>query len=295
MKIAYFPGCTLHEKAAGFDISARETMAALGVELVEMSGWGCCGATYPLSSENLLEFTANARNLANARKGGEQLAVACATCYNVLKRTNYFLAHDTEARDKINFFIEEEYTGDLAVLHLLEIIRDQVGFDAVRERVVRPLTGLKVAAYYGCLLLRPFAEIGLDDPENPCVLEDLMAALGAEAVFYPHRSECCGSYTAVKSIEAALVPSYTILSAAGRAGADLVVTSCPLCQFNLDRRQLDMQQKYAGFRPLPVLYFTQLLGIALGLDAEKYGLDKLYVDPRPILRERGLLRQEVPA
>lgn len=287
--IPYFPGCTLKQKAQGFDRSARDVMAALGLELRELEAWNCCGATFPLSTENLLELAAPARVLTSGRAEGPALAVACATCYNVLKRTNLVLRGDEDKRQKINLFVEADYAGDLEVLHLIELIERQGGPERVRQALVRPLAGLKVAAYYGCLLLRPPDEVGFDDPEHPVLLDGLFAAAGATPVAYPHRGECCGGYVAVRSEEAAVAASYRVLSAAEEAGADVMVTSCPLCQFNLDRRQSAMAQTHAGFRPLPVLYFTQLLGLALGFDGAGYLLERHYVDPRPLLKERGLL------
>ncbi|MBM4465022.1 MAG: heterodisulfide reductase subunit B, partial [Chloroflexi bacterium] len=193
------------------------------------------------------------------------------------------------------------YSGDLEVLDLLQILRDDIGFDRIKEAVKKPLSGLKVAAYYGCMVLRPPSEVAYDDPEHPRALDDLITALGAEAVDYSHKGECCGAYLAVKSAEVTAEMSFTILASARRSGAELVVTNCPLCQFNLDRVQEaggKMQEargrvqdargrvqdsRYAGFQPIPVLYFTQLLGIALGLYSEGFELDRHYVDPRPVL------------
>lgn len=281
--IPYFPGCTLRQKALGFDVSARAVLAALGLELRELKSWNCCGATFPLSTENLLDLTGPARVLAAARLEGTRLAVACATCYNVLRRTNRLLSLDEDKREKINFFIESDYAGDLEVVHLIDLLHREIGADRLRRAVRRPLDGLKVASYYGCLLLRPVDEVGFDDLENPRILDELMAAAGATPVGYPHRGECCGGYLAVRSEEAAMAASRRVLKAAAAAGADLVVTSCPLCQFNLDRRQTEMSRREAGFRTLPVLYFTQLLGLALGLDPSGYLLDRHYVDARELL------------
>ena len=283
MEIPYYPGCTLNTKGKGFDNSARASARALGLELVELEEWNCCGATFPLLVDNMLDLAGPAQVLISARQAGQRLAVACSTCYNVLKRTNKVIRENEDSREKLNFFLEADYTGDLEVLDLLQIVRDEIGFDKVKEAVKKPLSGLKVAAYYGCMVLRPPDEVAYDDPENPRVLDDLMTALGAEAVDYSHRGECCGAYLAVKSAEVTGEMSYTILSSAQRSGAELVVTNCPLCQFNLDRRQKAMGSQHAGFQPIPVLYFTQLLGIALGLDSESFELDRHYVDPRPVL------------
>jgi len=283
MEIPYYPGCTLNTKGKGFDNSARASARELGLELVELAEWNCCGATFPLLVDNMLDLAGPAQVLISARQAGERLAVACSTCYNVLRRTNKVIREDEDSREKLNFFLEADYSGDLEVLDLLQIVRDEIGFDKVKEAVTKPLAGLKVAAYYGCMILRPPAEVAYDDPENPRVLDNLMTALGAEAVDYSHRGECCGAYLAVKSAEVTAEMSYTILSSAQRSGAELVVTNCPLCQFNLDRRQKAMGTRHAGFQPIPVLYFTQLLGIALGLDSSGFELDRHYVDPRPVL------------
>ena len=289
MEIPYYPGCSLNTKAKGFDYSARASARALGLELVELEEWNCCGATFPLLVDNMLDLAGPTQVLVSARQAGERLAVACSTCYNVLKRTNKVIREDEDSREKLNFFLEADYSGDLEVLDLLQVFRDEVGFDKVNEAVKKPLSELKVAAYYGCMVLRPPTEVAYDDPEHPRALDDLLIALGAEAVDYSHRGECCGAYLAVKSVEVTAEMSFTILDSAQRSGAELVVTNCPLCQFNLDRMQKAMGSRHAGFQPIPVLYFTQLMGIALGLDSEGFELDRHYVDPRPLLEGANLI------
>jgi len=165
----------------------------------------------------------------------------------------------------------------------LQVLRDEVGFEKVARTVKRPLTGLKAAAYYGCMVLRPASEVAYDDPENPHVLDDLLMALGAASIEYAHKGECCGSYLAVVSAEAAAEMTYTILSSAQKNGAQLIATNCPLCQFNLDRQQAEIGRRHTRHQAIPVLYFSQLLGIALGLDADDFGWEKHRIDPRPIL------------
>ncbi len=285
MRYLYFPGCTLSTKAKGFSASGEASARALGIDLVELSPWNCCGATFPLATDNLLALVAPTRILLNAQKEGDHLVALCSICYHVLKRTNRLLREEEDKREKINLFIEEEYRGEVQVFHLLELLRDEIGFKVLSERVQKRLRGLKVAPYYGCLLLRPFQEIGLDDPEEPRILDDLLASLGCEVVEFPHKSECCGSYLAMNSSEVTRELSYAILRSALASGAQAVVTSCPLCQFNLDYRQGEMATHYPGFTQIPVLYFTQLLGLALGMEGDGFGLADHHVDPRPLLRE----------
>jgi heterodisulfide reductase subunit B len=289
VNIPYFPGCTLRTKAQGFDATGRASARALGIELIELTQWNCCGATFPMATDNELALVGPTRILIDAQKEGERLVTLCSICYNVLKRTARFLQENEEKRERINLFIEDEYEGQIRVLHLLELLRNDLGFETVRERVVKRLAGLRVAPYYGCLLLRPQDEIGLDDPDEPTILQDLLASLGCEVVDFPHKTECCGSYLTISAAGAAKEMAYTILDSAAIEGAEMVVTSCPLCQFNLDYRQKEMGQAHSSFRPIPVLYFTQLLSIALGLDGTDHGFEAHYVDPRPLLRKKALI------
>ena len=291
MKVLYFPGCTLKTKAIGFENSLLASTAALGIELVEMPNWNCCGATFPLLADNVMDLAGPAHILVDARKEGGRVAVACTTCYNVLRRTNHVILSDEGIREKLNFFIEADYAGDLEVLDVLQIIRDEVGFETVAQAVQNPLTGLRVAAYYGCMVLRPPKEVAYEDPENPRALDDLSAAVGAEPVAYPHKGECCGAFLAIKSPEVTAEMCYPILSSARSNGADVIVTNCPVCQFNLDKQQSDLGKRHSGFRPMPVLYYTQLLGLALGLDVSDFGFEKHYVDPGPVLERQGVMLQ----
>jgi heterodisulfide reductase subunit B len=265
----------------------RASAAAVGLELVELSDWNCCGATYPLIIDNMLELAAPAHVLVAAQDEGDTLTTACTTCYNVLKRTNLFIQEHEEERDRLNTFIESEYQGQVVVKDILHLLRDDVGFEAVRDRVQNPLRDLMVAAYYGCMVLRPPDEVAYDDPDHPQSLDDLMVALGATAVDYPHKNECCGAYLAIKDPAVTRDMVYTILRSAQIAGAEAIVTNCPLCQFNLDKQQAEMAKIHPSYRPIPVFYFSQLMGLALGLKADTYGWERHYVDARPLLDERG--------
>ncbi len=287
MKVSYFPGCTLNTTGKGFDHAVRASAAAVGLELVELPEWNCCGATYPLIIDNMLELAAPAHILVAARDEGSTVTTACTTCYNVLKRTNKFIREHGDERERINAFIEAEYNGEVEVRDILHLLRDDIGFDAVREKVKMPLQDLKVASYYGCMVLRPPDEVAYDDPDHPSSLDDLMAALGATPVDFPHKNECCGAYLAVKDVRITREMVYTILRSAQGAGAEAVATNCPLCQFNLDKQQSEMAKVHANYRPIPVFYFSQLMGLALGLDASDYGWERHYADVRPLLSKGG--------
>jgi len=292
MSIPYYPGCTLSTKAKNYDRSGRAVAAALGLELEELAEWQCCGATFPLMLDDSMALIAPTRILYQAQQAGERVATLCAICFNVLRRSQALLERDPEMLERINWFTEQEYKGEVHVAHFLEILRDDLGWDALAERVVRPLSspgppdagrgnggGIRVAPYYGCLLLRPYEEIGLDDPENPTILHDLVRALGAEPVDFPYSDECCGSYLTIKEPQVSETLSKDIVASAREHGAQVIITACPLCQFNLEYPQRETEAGQTG-NEIPVLYFTQLMAIALGLPEEDWGFEDHYVDPR---------------
>jgi heterodisulfide reductase subunit B len=289
MDYLYFPGCTLYTKAKNFDQTARECSELLGFELKELKTWTCCGATFPLATDNVMALLPPARILANAREQGTALTTLCAVCYNVIKRTNRLIQTDGEKRDKINQFMEKSYQGDLRILHYLEILKKDIGFSKLKERVKKNLAGLKAAPYYGCMLLRPFDEMEFDDKERPTIFEEFLEALGAEATPFPLKIECCGSFQSVGAPEVATECAYKILGSAIKNGAEVLVSTCPMCTFNIDHKQADIRQKYLDFKEVPVFYFTQLLGIAMGLDDQKLGFEQNAVNPMPLLKEKGLL------
>jgi heterodisulfide reductase subunit B len=281
MSIAYFPGCTLSTKATGYDISGRAVAQALNMACAELPEWQCCGATFPLSTDNAMSLIAPTRLLTQAQKAGGHVTTLCAICFHVLRRTQNFLAKQPEMLERINFFTEEPYDGQARVSHFLELLRDDLTWQGLADKVSRPLKGLKVAPYYGCLLLRPEAEIGLDDADEPRILHDCLNALGCEVVDFPYQMECCGSYLAVSKPDLPEKLSGEILASARKHGAQAIVTACPLCQFNLDYQQRSAAH-HALEDNLPVLYFTQLVAVALGLEPAVWGMDKHYVDPRPL-------------
>lgn len=292
MKVSYYPGCTLKSNAKNFEDSTLCALRELGVDVKELDRWNCCGTVYSLTTDDLMRHLASVRNLIRVREEqSDSVMTLCAMCYNTLKRVNERVKADPDSLEKIHKFMDEEkiaYQGDVKVRHLLELLREDVRFEAIGEKVKKPLRDLKVASYYGCLLVRP-KEIGLDDMENPTILDDLAVVLGAEAVDFPYKTECCGAYQTVDKPETVADRAYQILTSAERRGAEVVSVSCPLCAFNLDHRQKETAEKYSGFKKIPILYFTQLLAIALGCGEKDLRLDLHYVSPGPLLKEKGLI------
>ncbi len=293
MSLSYYPGCTLKTKAKNAEDSAIAAMAALGIELVELPRWNCCGTVYSFAGDEELHQLAPVRNLIRVKEtGGDRVATICSFCYNTLKRANLLVTSNPEKMHTINTFMEEEidYEGDVEVVHLLEVLRDDIGWETIAEKVQVPLTGLKVAPYYGCTLLRP-QEIAIDDVERPTIMHDLLKALGADVVDFPYATECCGSYQIISNPDYVSQRVWDILSSAMRRKADAIVLSCPLCDANLGQTQKELMQTHSEFKGIPILYFTQLLALALGLDPEICRLELNYVDPRPLLESKELLRQ----
>jgi heterodisulfide reductase subunit B len=266
----YYPGCELRTRARGLDLSARKACQALGITLEEMKDWTCCGGLIPQVKDNYMGFLAPARVLLEAHtQGFDELVTLCAFCFNTLRRASYFLQSHPEARRKVATFLEVEDLPETRVIHLLELLRDHVGFDRLQESVRRPLQGVRVAPYYGCLLLRPAEEIGLDDPEDPTIMEELLKALGCDVVEFPTKTSCCGSYHIVTNREVAARCADLILHSAVDSQVELLVTSCPVCQFNLNWRQAQWKNTQ-----LPLVYFPQLLALALGEPVETLGLSE---------------------
>lgn len=258
MVFQYYPGCTLRTKAKELDRKARRAAEALGVTLNEVPEWQCCGGCYPVAKDEIATKLSAVRVMITAKEAQMPVVTVCSACHNVLKRVNADMKEDAVIRDRVNRYMQNEtfYEGEGEVLHFIEMLRDKVGFDKIREMVKNPLTGRKIGAYYGCLLLRPGKVMAFDDPENPTIIEDFIRALGAEPVVYPYRNECCGAYLTLEDKEATAKKSSAVLHSAAANGAECVITACPLCLYNL--------QKCGG--EIPVVYFTELLYEALGLE-----------------------------
>jgi heterodisulfide reductase subunit B len=201
------------------------------------------------------------------------------------------IKEDGEKREKINNFIEKNYQGDLQILHYLEILKKNVGFSQLKETMKKPLAGLKAAAYYGCMLLRPFEEMGFDDKEKPTLFEEFLEALGAKAIEFPYNIECCGSFQSVSSPDVATECAYKILSSAIKNGAEAMVSTCPMCTFNIDHKQADIKQKYLDYKPIPVYYFYPTAQDRHGLDHQTLGFDQNAVDRYHCSKKRGCLRE----
>ena len=257
----YYPGCTLRTKAKTLDVYARASAKALGIGLEEPADWQCCGGAYTTAKDEIATKLSAVRTLNAAKTAGRPLITVCSACHNVIKQTNYDISHDDEMASKVNSYLglDEPYCGEATVYHYLEMLRDVIGFDELAKKVVNPLTGKKIAAYYGCLLLRPSKALAMDDPENPTIIEDFIRALGGTPVIYAQRNECCGGYIALEDKVQAQKRSNSVMKSAEDQGAEMVITACPLCMYNLRKN---------GGSALPVYYFTEILAEALGVKGD---------------------------
>ncbi len=259
LKFSYYPGCSLESTAKEYDLSIRAVAKILDIDLEELPDWSCCGASSGHCTNHQLSLALPARNLALAEKEGRDLAVACAACFLRFKQTNHELRADDRLREEIEKIIGMPYKGSVEARHLLGIFCRDVGLEEIRRRVQKPLNGLKLAAYYGCYLVRPPEITQFDDPENPTLMDDLLNALGAEAVDWSHKVECCGGNLLLARPDIVIKLVGDLCKAATEAGAAAIVTACPLCQANLDTRQADPEK-------VPILYFSELMGLALGVE-----------------------------
>lgn len=257
MIFSYYPGCTLKTKAVDLDVYAKKSAEALGVTLEEVADWQCCGGVYTMGKDEIATKLSSIRALADAKALGRDLVTVCSACHHVIKRVNNDMKNDENIRTKANNYLqlEEAYSGETNVIHYLELLRDKIGFEEIAKKVKKPLEGKKVAAYYGCMLLRPSKTMQFDNPENPTIIEDLIRALGGEPVVYPMRNECCGGYVAMEDVALAQKKSNNVLKNAEENGAEMVITACPLCMYNLNKNGTEYD--------IPVYYFTELLAEAL--------------------------------
>jgi heterodisulfide reductase subunit B len=263
MVFSYYPGCTLKTKAKELDQYARSSAEALGCTLEEIPEWQCCGGMYPMVKDEIATKLSSVRVLVAARDAGQELVTVCSACHNVVKLVNNDLKTDADITARVNNYLNLDvpYTGETKVIHYLEMLRDTIGFDNVAKKVVKPFTGKKIGAYYGCLLLRPSNIMQMDNQENPKILEDFIRAIGGTPVIYAMRNECCGGYMTIEDKDLANKKSGAVLANASDAGAEILITACPLCLYNLNQN--------TDGHDIPVAYFTELLAEALGLEVEK--------------------------
>lgn len=286
MKYAFFPGCSLESTARAFDFSTRAVCRALGIALEEIPDWTCCGSTPAHASSDSLAVALPVLNLQKAQVAGLPVMVACASCYARLRTANHRVCNEPEDRQRAEKITGLPYDGGVEVRHVLDVLVNHLGLDGIRAKVGQPLAGLRVACYYGCLLTRPPEVVAFDDAEHPTCMDELVAAAGAEPVEWPFKTECCGASLSMTHSGVVRRLAHKLLSMAQKAGADCLVVACPLCQVNLDLRQADAAKAHGAFLPIPVLYITQLLGIALGLPMENLGLDSLTVGAKDLFAER---------
>jgi heterodisulfide reductase subunit B len=294
MKLLYYPGCTLKTSAKNLEKSAFAIIEALGHEMTEMKDWTCCGVVSSLTDDDLMHHLAPMRNLIHAEDEGEDTIVTlCDMCFNTLKQTNLRVKENSDDLETLNLFMDREndYRGTIKIIHFLEFLRDEVGFNVIKKMVKNPLKGIRIMPYYGCMMLRP-REVAIDDAEEPTILKDLLLALGCEVIDNPFKIECCGSYHTIKERELVSNRVHKISEIAIERGSDAIALSCPLCRFNLDVRGKEAEKMYENYKQIPIYYYTQLLAVALGLDEEYYGFEDHIVDPILILKKKGVFENK---
>jgi len=288
VKYAYFPGCSVHSSAKEYGMSCKAVNTALGIELIEIPDWNCCGSIDAVYAYNpLLSIALSTRNLSLAETMRMDIVTLCSACYFTLSRANKILREDEGLKGKIDRVINDtglKYAGGVRVRHYLDVLVNDVGFDKIAEHVKVPLKGLKVAPYYGCLLVRPPKISNFDDPEHPTSMDRLITALGAQNVNYPDKTSCCGASLVVTDESVMMEMTKGLLLDAKDAEAECIVTPCPMCHFNLDAKQKDIESHFDIKISLPILYITQLIGIAFGLDAKELGLQRNVVSPMRLLK-----------
>ncbi len=282
MKVSYYPGCSLHGTAKEYDQSVRAVSRALGIELKEVDDWSCCGATSAHSTNFKLSVALPARNLVAAEKDAMDVMVPCAACFNRFKTAEHHLKADPALKREIEEIVGGRYQGGIAIRNPIDIIAKEIGLDALEGMVKKKLAGLKPVSYYGCLLLRPPEVCNFDDYENPVLLDRILGALGADARLWSYKTDCCGGSLTISRTDIVGKMVNKLMTMAREAGANCVVTACPVCMANLDMRASDNVR-------LPVFYFTELIALALGLPGPESWFKLHNVDPRPLMKSLTLI------
>ncbi len=281
MKYSYYPGCSLESTSVEYDISTREVFKAFDLTLEEIPDWNCCGASSAHSESYLLSLALPARDLAKAEDIESTVVAPCPSCYQNLKRVKEYVEKSIENRDRINKALEGtglKVEGKVAVKHPLDILINELGLEKLAEKIKVPLEGLRVVTYYGCMIIRPDGSYTFDDMENPMTMDRITLTLGASVLPFTRKTRCCGGPVMVNNEETALRLSYDILKEAKEADAQAIIVACPLCHLSLDAKQPLIEKKYGDKVNLPIIYFTQLIGLALGIPEERLGFDKLIID-----------------
>ncbi|MEA4924969.1 MAG: CoB--CoM heterodisulfide reductase iron-sulfur subunit B family protein [Syntrophomonadaceae bacterium] len=296
MKFAYYPGCASDGSGIEYGLSMERTAKILGFELQELEDWNCCGATSGHNTNKLLSLALPARNLAIAEKSGLNMMVApCAACYSRHRYAEHTVQHDPEMKKKIEAVIDMELQGNSETLSILDVLVNKIGVEAIAAKVKSPLTTMKAASYYGCLLVRPVEHTGFDDPEDPQTMDQIMQALGAEPVEWSHKTECCGAALVTSRPDVGMTMLYRVLKDAKESGAECLVTACPLCMLNLDMRQAAVEKQFGEKFQLPIYYITELLALACGDEPKQVGLEKHFVEAGQFLQTVKLRAAEAKA
>ncbi|MBW2058196.1 MAG: CoB--CoM heterodisulfide reductase iron-sulfur subunit B family protein [Deltaproteobacteria bacterium] len=290
MAYAYFPGCMLKGSAQDYDISFRWVCRFLGIELQEVRDWVCCGGASARAISRLLSVVMPAMSLAGARQQGlDRLVAPCLVALSRMKAANLALQREDDLARRVGEVLGESYEGTVEVLHPLEILLEEVGLDSLAGNVRKRLPGLKIVCYYGCNLARPPRDSGFDDPEYPMSMDRILGSVGLETLDWAYKTECCGASMTYTRPEVVRHLSHEILRAAKQVGAEMIAVCCPLCQANLDMRQNQIAEIYGERFDIPVLYFTQILGIVFGAYSGELGLGRLMVSPQRALENYGIL------
>ncbi len=283
MEFAYYPGCSLEHTSKPYDQSVREVFKALGITLREIEDWNCCGATMYMSISKTVAYAVAARNLAIAQHMGCDICAPCNSCYTILRKANRYISWDPKVRDKIFSALKAAnltYDKQVDIRHPLDILVNDVGLDTLERRAKSYFDGLKVAPYYGCQIVRPVKHF--DELDDPMTMDHLLSALGADVVPFADKVRCCGGMLMTTYEEIALDLNNELLLNAEESGAEVIATACPLCQMNLEGYQAKINEKYQTKHEMPIVYFTQLLGLALDIEASKLGMDTLVVRPKDL-------------
>ncbi len=289
MRFAYYPGCSLSSSGYDYHLSFKYVARTLGIDLVEVRDWVCCGASSGHSTSHLMSVALPALTLAHAEQDGfDKLIAPCLACLARCKAANLQLEHDPELREKIDGVLDYKYQGTVKAYHPLEVFLE-LGMEKIKEKMRRKLSGLKIVSYYGCVLTRPPGIAQFDNVENPQSMDSIVGALGATPIDWSFKTECCGVSMTLIYSDIALKLTNNLLREAKEAGANAIAVCCPLCQANLDGRQHQIEEKYKTSYRLPILYITQFMGLAFGAQPRELGIQKLITSPEEVLGSIGLM------